>query len=160
MSLMNKNYYIIIVLVIIVLVGGLFYYAKPFSNREEMESQTEDAQVAEEAMEEAVEEAMTVPEMKNVVVFKDGGLTPETLTIKTGETVVFKNESDKPVWPASAMHPTHNDYPITGGCAGSSFDACGNVEGGSSWSFTFTEKGSWKYHDHLNPSLRGTIVVE
>ena len=151
---MNKSYYVIIILVILVLVGGLLYYTAPASNREgESRSQTRNAQVI-------VEEPITVPEMANVIVFKNSGYAPEALTIKIGQTVVFKNESDQPTWPASAMHPTHNGYPTTGGCIGSVFDACGEVVPGGAWSFQFDQKGSWKYHDHLNPSSKGTIVVE
>ncbi|MDP3735588.1 MAG: hypothetical protein Q8R39_04135 [bacterium] len=67
------------------------------------------------------------------------------------------------------MHPTHKLYPgsdikkcgtLQGGEKNAMFDACGAVTPGASWSFTFTELGSWKYHDHLNPLHTGTIVVE
>ena len=64
------------------------------------------------------------------------------------------------MWPASAFHPTHKAYPTTGGCLGSTFDACKGVLPGESWSFKFDIAGSWKYHDHLKPIVFGTIVVE
>ncbi len=96
----------------------------------------------------------------------DAGFLPNVVTITTGTRVTFRNDSTGNVWPASALHPTHKLYPgsdITrcGGAAeGNIFDACGAVAPGESWSFTFTERGSWKYHDHLNPSRTGTIIVE
>ena len=55
-------------------------------------------------------------------------------------------------WPASNIHPTHMIYP--------EFDAKRPVASGKDWSFTFTKKGTWRYHDHLNPEATGTVVVE
>lgn len=94
------------------------------------------------------------------ITFISSGYSPATLTVKKGTIVTFKNGSAGQVWPASAMHPTHAVYPTTGGCIGSTFDACRGIEPGGSWSFTFGVVGSWKYHDHLNPSFTGAIVVE
>ena len=88
------------------------------------------------------------------------GFSPKTITIKAGDTVTFVNEDSNQHWPASAMHPTHNVYPESGGCIGSKFDACKGLEQGESFSFTFNEKGSWKYHDHLSVPSTGTVVVE
>ncbi|MDO8511591.1 MAG: cupredoxin domain-containing protein [Nanoarchaeota archaeon] len=88
------------------------------------------------------------------------GFSPKTITVKAGDTVTFFNEDSNQHWPASAMHPTHNVYPESGGCIGSKFDACKGLEQGESFSFTFNEKGSWKYHDHLSVSSTGTVVVE
>lgn len=94
------------------------------------------------------------------------GFVPEIITIQAGDTVTWMNKDSKTRWPASAIHPTHEAYP------GSSinkcntpneqgaFDACGYLSSGKSYSFTFTEKGSWNYHDHLHPSMKGKVVVE
>ncbi|MEK9182927.1 MAG: hypothetical protein AAB849_00245 [Patescibacteria group bacterium] len=73
---------------------------------------------------------------------------------------MFKNQSARSMWPASGFHPTHTVYPTTGGCLGSTFDACKGVLPGESWSFQFDIAGSWKYHNHLNPADFGMIVVE
>ncbi|MEK7107874.1 MAG: DoxX family membrane protein [Patescibacteria group bacterium] len=97
---------------------------------------------------------------EQVVTFTDTGYSPNTLIIKNGETVVFKNQSSRTMWPASAMHPTHREYPTTGGCLGSTFDACKGVQPSDSWSFKFDFIGAWKYHDHLNPGNTGTIIVQ
>ena len=64
------------------------------------------------------------------------------------------------MWPASAMHPSHKEYPTTGGCLGSAFDACKGVKPGESWPFKFDIAGNWKYHDHLNPKNFGAIIVQ
>lgn len=96
----------------------------------------------------------------NTVEITSSGFSPATLTVNQGDTVVFITKDSEAHWPASAVHPTHNAYPESGGCIGSKFDACRGLAQGESFSFTFNEKGSWKYHDHLNLGNTGTIVVQ
>ncbi len=88
------------------------------------------------------------------------GFSPSTMTVDAGNTVTFINKDSKPHWPASAVHPSHGAYPEPGGCIGSRFDACKGLNNGEVWKFTFNQKGTWKYHDHLNPGLTGTVVVK
>ncbi len=87
------------------------------------------------------------------------GFSPRQITITAGETIQFVNMDTNPHWPASAMHPTHNAYPEPGGCIGSKFDACHALSPGETFSFTFNQKGTWNYHDHLNPAVFGTVIV-
>jgi len=100
------------------------------------------------------------PAGTHTVEVTSAGFSPSSLTINAGETVVFVNRDSSPHWPASDVHPTHQAYPEPGGCIGSKFDACRPLAQGESFSFTFNQRGSWRYHDHLNPSSTGTIVVQ
>lgn len=108
-----------------------------------------------------------VSEKMYAVEIKSEGFLPSELKIKSGDKVTWVNKDIKDSWPASAVHPTHEKYP------GSSiskcgtieetkiFDSCKGIKPGESWSFTFTEKGEWGYHDHLNfPGNYGKIIVE
>lgn len=101
-----------------------------------------------------------------IITYDDNGFSPSTLTVKAGTKVTFKNNSSGDFWPASAMHPTHEKYPGSSitkcgtSAATTIFDACAGVAQGASWAFTFKEKGSWGYHDHLNASHYGKVVVE
>lgn len=94
------------------------------------------------------------------------GFSPETITISQGDTVTFINKDIEKHWPASAIHPTHTKYPGSGidKCGTLDeyyiFDACRGLEEGEEYSFPFDEIGTWKYHDHLNPEIKGTIIVE
>lgn len=95
----------------------------------------------------------------------DTGYEPNTITIETGDTIIFQNRSETPRWPASNNHPTHTLYPGsdiakcgTDAEAGI-FDACRGLELGESYAFTFTEVGTWRFHDHLTPRLGGVITV-
>ena len=100
------------------------------------------------------------------VLIDNSGFSPSSLTIHSGDTVKWTNRKTSASWPASAVHPTHKIYPGSdiAKCGTSSastiFDACRGLANGQSWSFTFTQVGSWNYHDHLNPSAWGTIVVQ
>ncbi|MBI2631291.1 hypothetical protein HYW73_03730 [Candidatus Nomurabacteria bacterium] len=106
-------------------------------------------------------EMIVETESRNVIIiYTDLGYSSNTLNIKAGDTVTFENDSSLSMWPASAFHPTHAAYPTTGGCLGSTFDACRGILPGESWSFKFDLAGAWKYHDHLKPSYFGTVVVE
>lgn len=85
-----------------------------------------------------------------VTLTKDG-FSPAQITITAGETVTFVSIAGAPFWPASDPHPAHTIY--------SAFDPREPVPAGTSWSFTFTKVGTWPYHNHLDPSEHGTIVV-
>lgn len=86
------------------------------------------------------------------IIERDDGFHPRVLTIKAGETVVFKNERKKFFWPASDFHPTHSLY--------AAFDAKEPLASGATYSFTFTEPGVYPYHDHLAAYMFGVIRVE
>lgn len=86
------------------------------------------------------------------VIYGTEGFSPSTIEIKIGDTVVFKNESGKGMWVASDPHPMHSENP--------EFDAGISTANGNSWSFTFTEDGTFSYHNHLNSSFKGKVVVD
>lgn len=100
------------------------------------------------------------------VFYTNNGYSRSSVSINVGDGVMFVNESNRNTWPASNIHPTHTIYPGSAkskcGTAEETdiFDACGGIVPGDSWSFIFTEVGEWEYHDHLNPSFTGTIVVQ
>lgn len=168
---------IAIVIVAAVVLGGYFLF-KGASQTTPSVSQTSNNQAAPEgsvkeetakspASQASENKAISEPAVsqpsaahENTITYTDTGYSPATVRIKVGETVTFKNQSSQTMWTASAVHPTHRAYPTTGGCLGSTFDACKGVQPGDSWSFKFDIAGAWKYHNHLNPSATGTVVVE
>lgn len=159
---------IIIVIVAVVVLGGFFLFRgaprpvssvpKPLSEQPATQPPVSLPPSGEEALQPPIGQPPVVEE--KVVTYADAGYSPATLQIKAGDTVMFKNESSQSMWTASAIHPTHTLYPTTGGCLGSTFDACTGVQPGNNWSFRFDITGTWKYHNHLSPGDIGTIVVE
>lgn len=90
--------------------------------------------------------------LKNTVIYKDSVYSPSSTTIRQGETITFINKSGKAMWPASNVHPTHGIY--------RAFDPRRPLATDEQWSFVFDKKGAWQYHDHLSPSVTGTVIVE
>lgn len=86
-----------------------------------------------------------------VITLTSLGFRPETITIKLGESIIFKNDRDTEFWPASNLHPTHGIY--------SEFDPKKKIAPNETWSFAFQKPGIWKYHDHLFSNFTGTIIV-
>lgn len=97
------------------------------------------------------------------VTYGSTGFSPSSVTVRAGDTVRFVNESGASMWVASDEHPTHTQYAGTTRsehCAGSANTAFDQCESGNTYSFTFEKAGSWNYHNHVQASHGGTIVVE
>lgn len=84
--------------------------------------------------------------------YTNTGFQPAKLTVPIGTMVEFVNQSDKEMWVASNVHPSHDILPT--------FDEFKGVGKGQSYMYTFDKKGTWPYHDHINPALEGVINVE
>ncbi len=87
---------------------------------------------------------------KTIEITSDG-YNPDRLEIQQGDTVRFENKDDKPRWPASDPHPSHDIYP--------EFDPKKSIQPGDSWEFTFQREGTFGFHDHISPHKRGEIIV-
>ena len=87
----------------------------------------------------------------HTIVMNANGFSPSNLTVKVGDTVVFDNRDTRSRWPASGVHPTHLLCP--------GFDALGPLAPGETYSHTFTLAKDCPMHDHLMPTLKGTITV-
>ena len=153
---MNKaTTYLVIGVVILAVIGGVVLFQQGRGTEQQPVSQSERQGGDEEPVLAA-----------NSVMYTSTGYVSQTYSVKAGDTVTWVNQSTNPMWPATAVHPTHTVYPGSGiaKCATAEesviFDACKPIAPGEEWSFTFTEKGSWGYHDHLSPNYRGTITVE
>ena len=85
------------------------------------------------------------------IIYTGSGFVPKRLDIEPGSQVRFVNASDKPLWPASNIHPTHSILP--------ELDAKGAVAPGETWAFTFKTRGFWRFHNHLAPEIGGLVVA-
>lgn len=171
---MKKSSLIIVVAVVVLAVGGLgYWYTLPNPSGEGTIPVGETSGQASAPSPAATTSPTTAPAAPTssqpataTITYTASGFSPATLTIAQGTTVVFKNESSNPFWPASNVHPTHTLYDGTTlqqHCANptsDTFDACGGIAPGTSWSFTFNKVGTWAYHNHMSVSHGGTIIVK
>ena len=94
----------------------------------------------------------TSPDIAVAAVNFDGSkFTPSPVNIKANDWVFFKNNSQADMWVASNPHPTHTDYP--------EFDSKKAIAPGATYKFQFTRAGTWGYHNHLDPSVKGMVSV-
>ncbi len=91
------------------------------------------------------------PSGTNAVTIKDFAFSPSTLTIKAGTAVTWTTLDSAPHQIASDPHPAHTDLPGL---------ISGTLEEGQSYSFAFDRAGTFGYHCHLHPNMKGTIIVE
>lgn len=80
------------------------------------------------------------------------GFEPAYFSIDQNSIVEFKNEDNLDHWPASDVHPTHQIYP--------EFDPKKRISPKKSWKFQFKKSGTFKFHDHLFPHIKGSILVK
>lgn len=160
-----KNIISILIIVLLIFLG-IFLFTRNKDMPTDNASKTEETENTTSKVpavidDTTVEETAATDSQSVVITHTNNGYTEKEITIKKGQTVTFLNESDRASWPASAYHPTHTVYPekTNNDCLGSSFDACRGLEKGESWSFTFNKVGTWGFHDHLNASQTGKVVV-
>lgn len=151
---MSKSTYLVIGLITILVVLGLVAL-KIFKERniDENLEQSQDFPIV-LPLETPTPPLETAFPGETIIIYSDNGFNPNTITIKKGQTVIFKNESSRDLWPTSAV------YPEKGNCGKSKFDACVKVGPGGIWRFTLDVPGSWQYNDRLRENVSGTIVVE
>lgn len=134
---MNNKILIGVIVLVIVVVAAIMYGGKSTTNQNQP-TPTQVSDQVKEVKEENVE--LTAQ-----------GFVPQAITIKAGTKVVWTNKSGGVATVNSAPHPTHTDYlPLN----------LGQFEDGSSVELVFDKPGTYRYHDHLNPTRFGSVTVE
>ena len=85
------------------------------------------------------------------VTITDQGYEPETLLVAPGTKVVWKNKGEVLHAVASGPHPTHENHQGL---------ESPEIPKGGTYSYTFAQTGTYDYHDHLNPTLNGIVIVK
>jgi plastocyanin len=142
---------IIIVLALIIL-GALFYQANQRTATVTSPSPSPSERPSAAASPSASLNSSPATSATPVTVdFTSSGFSPRTITVASGTTITFKNSTSEEVQPSSNPHPQHTLNPELN---------VGIVQPGGSKTVTATQKGSWGMHDHLDPSMTLTVVVQ
>ena len=86
-----------------------------------------------------------------LVAITNKGFNPKEITIKSGEVVTWVNEDNINHTVNSSGHPTHLAYPP--------LNTVDLLKPGEKKSLIFPDPGTYDYHDHLNPTMFGSITV-
>ncbi len=139
----NINRILVSIAAVVVVIGGIFLLSTS-TNKNTTATQTQPTTTTTPIVEDvtATQAAITVGQ---------NGFSPKTITVKVGTNVVWANQSGRTANVSSDDHPTHTKY--------SSLNL-GNFDDGQSVSLIFDKVGTYTYHNHLNATQTGTIVVE
>ncbi len=80
---------------------------------------------------------------------EDGFFSPSKV-IEQGTKIIFINDSKESLEVASGPHPSHESLP--------DLDSTG-ITPGSSWSYLFTKRGKWSYHNHFQEDHEAEVLV-
>jgi len=138
---MNKKTVAIIVAVVVVIGGAIGVYAMMQKNAKAPSNPTTSN----------TDETNSDKKVAATITYSDSGFSPSKVTVKSGETIAIKNTSSGDMQFDSDPHPVHTDDEELN---------AGAVAPGQTVTFTVTTKGTFGYHNHLNPSDTGTIVIK
>jgi len=137
---MNKSIIIGIVAVIILSAGGYFVLtqgsdkSKTVSNTSTESSPTLEGKVP-----------------SKTITYTDNGFSPSTITIKARSALIIKNDSSSDMEFSSDPHPVHTDDPELNKSV---------LAPGESKLIFPNVKGTHGYHNHLNSTHTGTLIVQ
>jgi plastocyanin len=142
----------LIVVVVVVAIAGALYVvtkgrsAKTTSNPQSSTSSTNNTDMSSGSNNSNASTGSTNPQTTNKVTIQNFAFSPASITVKAGTTVTWTNND-------SAAHTVTENDGKSGG------PASGDVNPGSTYSFTFKTAGTYQYHCAIHPSMTGTVVV-
>jgi plastocyanin len=147
---MKKSLVAVIVLILVVLAAGAYGLtrnAKPAA----VDTTTSTVEDTPDASSTAETTAPAEQTSEHVITYSNSGFSPSKITLNAGDTITIKNTSSKTLDFDSDPHPVHTDDRELN---------IGTVEPGETKTAKLTTKGTWGYHNHLNSTETGTIVVQ
>lgn len=149
---MSRNTAVAAVVVLVLIIGGWFLTRpKQSTTPSSVTEQTPTPVSTESASPLSATEGAMMDESKDVVVINTTGFSPKDITISVSESITWINSDTADHIVDSAPHPIHTAYPPLN---------LGTINPGEKKSLTFPKAGIYKYHDHLNPTLSGSITVQ
>ena len=85
------------------------------------------------------------------ITYTNDGFTPKDLRVKVGDIINVVNTSSRSLQFSSDPHPIHTKNPELN---------AQTISAGASVNVTVTAQGTFGFHDHLDSTKTGTLVVE
>ncbi len=91
------------------------------------------------------------PAASTTVHYTSNGFSPASVTVKSGESITFVNDTNSTIQVDSNPHPVHTDDPDLN---------VGAIAPGQSKSATLNKTGTFGIHNHLSPSVMGSVTIQ
>ncbi len=153
---MNQKIIIVGIVVIVIVALGWFFFSTNQTKTEETAATTQnEVPTATSSADTSSENTESQASGSgSTITYTDSGFSPASLTVKSGESITWVNDSSSSVQVGSAIHPTHT---VNQEITNNQFYV--ELAPGESAKVQLTKTGEWGYHDHLRPSMTGTITV-
>jgi plastocyanin len=89
-----------------------------------------------------------------VITASSGSFSPSCITVASGTEISWKNSGSQEVQIGVDPHPSH-----TGNRQLTNNEFVLQVRAGQTATSTTPTAGEYQYHDHLNPTAKGTVIV-
>ena len=143
----------VIIAVVAILVIGLGIFALTRPDKDEAASSASTTQSTQ--VDDDTDTSTTTPGSETAnsvtITFANGEFSPSSVTLNAGDTLKVVNNSSKSVEFSSDPHPSHTNNPELN---------IGDIEPGKTASITVKNKGTWGYHNHLDASQTGTVIIK
>jgi plastocyanin len=144
---MSRGTIIGIVIAVVVLVGVAFAVTRP---KPTPAATTNSPSATASSPSPAASSAAAAATTSATITYKSG-FSPAMTTVKSGQTITFKNESTEEIEVNSDPHPTHTDDTDLN---------VGAIAPGQSKTVTVTKVGAFGFHNHLDPTEKGNITIQ
>lgn len=142
-----KTMAVIAGIVAVVVLGAVLAIALPGQTPKDTASNNADTKNSQQDTTQTTDD---VTKETATITYTDEGFSPSTLTVKKGTIVTVDNKSSRSVQFSSNDHPAHTDDPEINMPV---------IASGVKGTFTATTVGTHGFHDHLDDSKVGTLVV-
>jgi plastocyanin len=158
---MNKKY-LYIGLALVVLLAGLIWLGNnkkasdnsPTNNAAASESAPDAQSTSPESDTKQVSDCETATGDVTIT-YNDDDFSPHCVKVTSGTSIIWNNDSDSEIQVATDPHPSH-----TGNREVSNGEFELTVPAGGKATSTLKTTGEHDYHNHLQPSATGVIIVE
>lgn len=146
---MKRSYIVGLVIVVVAIAGYLVYKQRHTASTSS--SNTSTTSPGTTSTSSSSTSTTTTPQSAATITYDSSGFHPASTTVKSGDTVTFTNNSSGEIQVDSNPHPVHTDDTDLN---------VGGIAAGQSKSVTLTKKGTFSFHNHLNPSDTASITIQ
>jgi plastocyanin len=149
---MRRSTLIAIIVAIAVIALAAIYFASHQSSSTVTPSPSPSATPSQSTATSASPEASSQSAASATLTYTSSGFSPSSVTISHGGKLTIKNTSSSTIEAFSNPHPQHT--------SNTELNIGAIVVGGQKTTDALTKTGTFTIHNHLDPSMQATVVVQ